>query len=431
MTEVPIGDAPVLLLGAGSSVEAGVPASADMTRAIVELVGSTRQRELASALNFAVGAMIAHDTARGGNPFAGVDVERLFAAVQMLGNRDALEVTPFVASWAPALELLGPERHVPTSFARNFSRALKSDFPSDLDRVFSEAVLAVLPSNNNDGEIYRELERVMVARLRDLTAIDPGQVDYLAPLLHASKGPLRVATLNYDRSLEEVALRAGVSVDRGIEAWSGAYDWRWNEDADLQLLKLHGSIDWQLEDGRGAGGLRQTQVTVGARRSYVKNPAEVPDGSTTWFRSPPAVVFGQRGKLRADGPFLAMLRAFEQFLAGADHLIVVGYSFRDEHINSAIGRWVNTVAWPSVTIVDPSFDVESSFNMDPRAFLTQLRRSMEVREQQEHQHGWNQPGLSWKNGFRVVNEKASLGLFRLFGPGPALAPPQFGYDESA
>lgn len=80
-----------------------------MTKAIVDRVGATRT-DLSLALNFAVGAMIAHDTARGANPYAGIDVERLFAAVQMLASRGDLETTPFVASWAPALDLLGTEK---------------------------------------------------------------------------------------------------------------------------------------------------------------------------------------------------------------------------------------------------------------------------------------------------------------------------------
>lgn len=427
MPDIPVGSAPVLLLGAGASVEAGIPTSTAMTRAIVDLVAGKRNGGLAGALNFAVGAMISHDTAMGGNPYAGIDVERLFAAVQMLANRDVLEVAPFVASWAPALELFGSEKRLPNDFTSAFNRALNSQFPHEFDEVFKQAVLAVLPSRNAGSEVYQQLEGEMVSRLRDLTAIDPGKVDYLAPLLNAGEQPLRVATLNYDRSVEEVALRAGVSVDRGIDTWSGAYDWQWDDDADLQLLKLHGSIDWQLERTRGSGGLYEFGVSVNSRLPHLRNPSEVREGPGGWVhRSPPAIVFGQRGKLRPDGPFLAMLQAFDRFLSDADHLIVVGYSFRDEHINSAIGRWVNTVGRPRVTIVDPSINVESSYGLDPDAFLTQLRRSMEVRERREGWSTYGEPqGVSWKNDFRVVNETASLGLTRIFGCGPALSAPSY------
>ena len=41
----------------------------------------------------------------------------------------------------------------------------------------------------------------------------------------------------------------------------------------------------------------------------------------------PAVSFGQRNKLTAEGPFLDLLRAFQVELAKADRLTVIGYSF--------------------------------------------------------------------------------------------------------
>lgn len=232
MTHMPIGRAPVFLLGAGSAVDAGIPASTEMTKAIVDRVGSSQTGDLSLALNFAVGAMIAHDAARGANPYVGVDVERVFAAVQMLASREELEVAPFVASWAPALELVGTEtREFARDFGETFTRALTSRFPRDITDVFRQAVLSVLPGHG-EGEVYRRLEQDMVGRLRDLTAVDPNKVGYLAPILNAGGGGgLRVATLNYDRSVEELALRAGLQVDTGIEAWSGGFDWQWDEHA--------------------------------------------------------------------------------------------------------------------------------------------------------------------------------------------------------
>jgi hypothetical protein len=397
-----------------------------MTKAIVDRVGATRT-DMSLALNSAVGAMIAHDTALGANPYAGIDVERLFAAVQMLAARGDLEITPFVASWAPALDLLGTEnKELPHDFRETFSRALKSPFPQDISNAFKQAVQSVLPGNDG-GELYRNLEQDMLGRLRDLTAVDPGKVDYLAPILNVGEGSLRVATLNYDRSVEELALRAGVRVDTGIEAWSGGFDWHWTKGAAVHLLKLHGSIDWHLRSKRRAGALPEPSVEVGSRIMHITDPDKADDGSFRIFRDPPAVVFGQRGKLRAAGPFLAMLRAFDAFLAGSDHLIVVGYSFRDEHINGAIARWVNQAAQPRLTVLDPAFPSAPAYGLDADDFLSQLRRSMTVQEvRPASTWGWDgDRGVSWRNGFRVLREKASTGLAEAFGPGPVLAPPTY------
>jgi|NGEPerStandDraft_6_1074524.scaffolds.fasta_scaffold124741_3 hypothetical protein len=119
----------VALLGVGASVEAGVPASMPMTQEIVQHIGNTRGRfrGIAQALNFAVGALIAHDTAVGASPYAGIDVERLFSAVQMLGNRDAVEVAPFIAAWSPILDSIGPEGRFPTSFDRDLREAITNE----------------------------------------------------------------------------------------------------------------------------------------------------------------------------------------------------------------------------------------------------------------------------------------------------------------
>jgi len=75
----------------------------------------------------------------------------------------------------------------------------------------------------------------------------------------------------------------------------------------------------------------------------------------------PLIIFGQRGKLRADGPFLALLRAFEQALFLADRLLVVGYSFRDAHINTVLHRWLITDSTRGIVVVDPNFNTGDGF----------------------------------------------------------------------
>jgi hypothetical protein len=68
----------------------------------------------------------------------------------------------------------------------------------------------------------------------------------------------------------------------------------------------------------------------------------------------PAVIFGQRNKLTAEGPFLKMFSVFQNQLAEADELIVIGYSFRDIHINESIADWFNYGSARKITVVDPN-----------------------------------------------------------------------------
>lgn len=67
----------------------------------------------------------------------------------------------------------------------------------------------------------------------------------------------------------------------------------------------------------------------------------------------PAIIFGQRDKLTTDGPFLDLLRAFRDQLFKSSHLVVVGYSFRDTHVNNYIKYWFSRTENRKLTIIDP------------------------------------------------------------------------------
>src|SRR5687768_10638163 len=107
----------LVLLGAGASVEAGVPASFAMTQQLVSRING-EHRQTAQALNFICGALVGHDSAGGADPYAGLDVERVFAAVQLLAERRTLEVTPFVANWHPAVDEWDRPRQPPAFLDR-------------------------------------------------------------------------------------------------------------------------------------------------------------------------------------------------------------------------------------------------------------------------------------------------------------------------
>lgn len=75
------------------------------------------------------GALLAYDAAGGASPYAGLDVERVFAAVEPLTERRTLEVSPFVAAWHPAVDAWDRPRE-PAFFGKDFKRALTSPPPA-------------------------------------------------------------------------------------------------------------------------------------------------------------------------------------------------------------------------------------------------------------------------------------------------------------
>lgn len=400
----PIKGAPlntVFLLGSGASAEAGVPMSTEMTEAIVKQLadGPARYGPVAQALNYAVGALVAHDTSLGTSPYAGIDVERLFAAVQMLSDRDALEVTPFVSAWSSTLESLVFDGSLP-AIDEPLQDALFNEAAFNSVRELMLNFLKAARMRSATDETFRLLSVEMIHALRDLVRVDAVSVEYLAPLLDVKRdGPLKIATLNYDRSIEELCDLSGVRCDRGIEAWTGGHEWTWNGSSEVQLLKLHGSIDWFTEQRVGPGYLPEPSIRVASG-----------DVDSRHVGQSPALVFGARGKLTPDGPFLAMLREFDAFLSSADHLVVVGYSFRDEHINVAVRRWLNHDNDVRLTVIDPFFSDVPGWTHSSVAmpFRETLRRAMLDHSGPPHPE-------KWSPRFQVLQVPASSGLPYLVG----------------
>lgn len=381
------------LLGAGASVGAGVATSTEMTREITQAIDERAGRgsPISVALHYSIATMAAHDTADGGGAFDWIDVERVFAAVQMLKERDTLEVAPFIASWSPALEGLRDQRQPFPSFGTQLVEALGDNVSTfrmqeKIDRAFRGAVESIA-GGTDWPSIFDELEERMIRALRKLVRANPEKVDYLAPLCLLGR-PANIVTLNYDRSVELMASRANVTLDTGITSWSGEAVWKWDNDADVRLLKLHGSIDWEIVQRRGVKRLPYEEIT---------STEEVSDSSNQ-----PAVVFGQRGKLRHQGPFIPMLLEFQRMLAESDSLLVVGYSFRDAHINSAIRTWVNEAKDPRIAVIDPTPPfLPSRPNRNP--FFYELHHALKGEER-----------------LRVIEETAEDGLRAMLGQGPAV-----------
>jgi SIR2-like domain len=175
----------------------------------------------------------------------------------------------------------------------------------------------------------------MVVELKDLAWIDdPNRVRHLAPILNLVRDQKRlaIATLNYDNSIELLANANDLPCETGLDAWSTGGEASFESDG-IRLLKLHGSVDWIWQEGPSSLSPSRPMP----HRAVVPMKREQANG----LRYMPCVIFGQRNKLTAEGPFLDLLRVFQDELKGATILTVVGYSFRDPHINVYISNWLN------------------------------------------------------------------------------------------
>jgi hypothetical protein len=182
----------------------------------------------------------------------------------------------------------------------------------------------------------------MLRELEMLVATTRKDIRYLLPLTQHGRrsGGLTIATLNYDLSIEYACDEVGVNASTGIGGWVSQGRVKF-ENEGVHLLKLHGSINWSwTQSGQEEGRFPRRTIHVGENRSDDR-------------RSEPAVIFGQRDKLTAEGPFLGLLAEFETRLASSTRLVAIGYSFRDQHVNELIRRWAAEDSDRTILVVDP------------------------------------------------------------------------------
>jgi len=358
-----------VLLGAGASVGAGMPTSEAMIDRLLSDFRGQAQGQVGAQgrlrlLEFVVYSLRQQAASQGA--VEGLDVETMFNAIEALASRKQLSIAPFIASWQPLVEDAVRTAAAAEKFAspdQELARLLETAIQTKAEElqahVGSSAAYRTLPARDAVENFIRELlgatdtaqlvfaglaAAVLEALVRILRLEDRENVRYLAPLLEVLRAQeqLTIATLNYDLTIETLGDLVGAPVDNGMSDWPTKE--RLQFAAGARLLKLHGSIDWKLT--------RHPVVASG----FAKLPYESVRYQKGVEPDTPAVIFGAGNKLRAGGPYLALLREFEQSLDDSQALLVVGYSFRDEHVNAILTSWMNTDEARRMVILDISAD---------------------------------------------------------------------------
>lgn len=322
----------MLLLGAGASMEAGVPDAKQMAKEIVRIFNEDNHLEKeAKVLNFVNEQLISDARKRASDSTIDcVDIEALYNAILLLSERETLEISPFVAAWHPDLERI-----------------------ADANRVFKRIMLQ------------------MELRLRGLTFVeDERKVDYLKPILNLARNQntLSIATLNYDNTIELLSRANGVACDTGVKSWVERGFFEYQNDG-ISLLRLHGSNYWFWSKGVQTYEQRLPHTELRVMSAFDKEPP------VTVLVETPMAIFGQRNKLTTEGPFLDLLKQFDEQLQKTNLLTVVGYSFRDPHINFYITKFLNLYGG-KIRVVDPNFE-ESTVE-----YAQELQQFREVRSEQ-------------------------------------------------
>jgi hypothetical protein len=282
-------DEVLLLLGAGASVPAHIPASQGMIKEIEKLLDSSWS-DYKSLYFFVKSAIQFSDGIHGRFDTDTFNVEKLVETLDDLRRGDEHPLYPFVGAWVPKLyEVAGSDLQKVTAFRDEIVRRLRDDW------IQLE---------------YKEHSQYFA---------------HLARFQRELQEPLRLFTLNYDlcveTALSDVSESPSMTFERGFDEQK-KWDWRRFEyergdgPPDIYLYKLHGSIDWTRDEN--------DNLTYRDAVSQI-DPEDL------------AIIFGTPAKLQAVDPFLFFAYELRKWTLEEARLIVtIGYGFADDHINGIL-----------------------------------------------------------------------------------------------
>ena len=292
-----------MLLGAGASIDAGYPSAAELTRSLLQHA----ETEASADGSWAVVTEIAR-------ALADLNADADFEAI-------AEWLTVFAHAEEAAAGLVSVSDPALATALRREIRKWASAPP----------VLALSAIWNY---VFERIDR------------PAGDATYLESLADLAKteGGFAIGTLNFDTAVERAfearqieCSTGGVRYGRGHEALT------FPPTGAARLYKLHGSVNWPQFGWAAACILNGSDRAPFGPRTVGGSPRS----------DPGSIVFGP-SKLTHSGPFLELYVGLRQEVRNANRLVIVGYSFRDAHVNELIRLFVNLRLGPTV-IIDPFF----------------------------------------------------------------------------
>ena len=275
----------MILLGAGASVEAKLPTAKELTKKLLNSFPDESQEK--RVLEFVQNRIKKNEKDV-------VDIEQLLNAVEDIAH---------------TLDLYTPLPLSELAFAEDLPR-----FSRNLVEKSKEA-------------------------LRDHLLCDKDKLSYLEPLADFLKKRKKtvIVTLNYDDVIERLFEKHDIPYSYSLNVnkinFGESSSKVTPSKEGVHLVKLHGSLNWYLEDWTEMGSLSASRFFIGPWRMSEEERTSNPAAR-------PAIIFGQRNKLTAEGPFPDLFLAFRDELCKTEKLTIIGYSFRDFHVNHMIIKWL-------------------------------------------------------------------------------------------
>ena len=286
----------LFLLGAGASVDAGIPISNQMVNNIEDLIVKHDDWKPYKDLYFYLKSSINYSDGILGKFNELFNVERLLIVITEIEKRESNIMYPFIGTWnIRLLDLAG----------NNFENIKK----------------------------FHKLIRKQLNEWVGLRSYDDANYFQSFSSLSTDVGNLmKVFTLNYDMCFENI-----VGKDKTIELGFTKETNEWHqsnfeniEGKHYNLYKLHGSIDWYLSEEK----LHKSQK----------------------IESEPELIFGIQHKMTSVDPYFyysSVLR--NSCFNEAKIIVVIGYSYADDYVNVILSQALNSRTELRIINVAPLF----------------------------------------------------------------------------
>ena len=301
-------DSLLFLLGAGASVDAGIKHAKEMTLDIEEKINSHEDfKKFYELYNYLKSSIIFQRGLMGEFEERTATIEELLDVLSEINQKHQNKLYPFIGGWnIHLLKVAGEE----------FEKVSK------LDKEIRSQLFRWINISNYDLSIY-------FRGLQELVS-DLGSA-------------VRVFSLNYDICVERAFVGTSFNIELGFDSdrkWEASkFDANENADVGVYLYKMHGSIDW-IKNAECGGVLM-----------LCDNPQ--PD---------PELIFGNTAKLRSIDPYLFYVHEFRKYSLkeALRFIVVIGYSFSDDYVNSLISQAIARSKFAKVLVVAPLIEIKDN-----------------------------------------------------------------------
>lgn len=197
--------------------------------------------------------------------------------------------------------------------------------------AFDEVFLNKLQSIAREAEWFVQYACEKIQRIRAEAVWKP-------PLMEVGDHVITISTSNYDRGIEIGARAAGIALDDGFNTRPHVEVAAWRNfcvNAQVSLLKVHGSTDWYLTPNGAPVKLRHPIPLLGDFELCE------PLGDTGPLST--ALILPSREKRITTPPYPSINATFHTRARTADAAVFLGTSLRDPHLRSVFYECVQRI----------------------------------------------------------------------------------------